>query len=561
MQGYFSKPIDAEFIRRRIKEGLEKHYLEIQNQGLVQEVSERERFLNAVVENIPDLIFVKDAKTFQYIRVNKSVESILGGDPGEMIGKTVHDFFPSDVAEMYHAQDLEVIRTGQMMEIAEDKVQSGQKRFRYLNTKIIPVMDAKEAPMYILGVGRDVTEQRRLREKEKELEYQIQHFQKMEAIGTLAGGIAHDFNNILASIMGYTELSFARVEKGTAMEDYLAKVITAGARAKELVSQILTFARHADEETKPVRIDIVLKEVLALIRSAIPTTIEIRQVIQSRATVLGNPIKFHQVFMNLCTNAAQAMDEKGGILEVSSAEVTLDHSHLINDHGLSPGNYLRITISDTGSGISPEIIDSIFQPYFTTKEPGEGTGMGLATAHGILETVGGKIFVESEPGKGTAFTIYLPVTSGEMVYVIEESEELPRGRETILFVDDEQSIAMMSQLTLEQLGYTVTSLTNSVEALELFRSNPDAFDMVITDMTMPIMTGDILAAELIKIRSGLPVILCSGYNRKISAESTSALGIRSFLYKPVQKAQLARTIRSIFDHSEADLEFPARLNT
>ncbi|MBU0991984.1 MAG: response regulator [Proteobacteria bacterium] len=553
LQGYFSKPIDADFIRRRIKEGLEKHYLEIQNQDLLEKVQERETFLNAIVENIPDFVFVKDAKTFQYLRLNQSAEAFLGYSPKEMLGKTAHDVFPHETAEIFHQNDLEVIKRGRVVEIPEEAVRSKAKGLCYLDTKIIPIKDDKGQLVYILGVSRDITEHRNLQEKEKSLQSQLRHFQKMEAIGTLAGGIAHDFNNILASIMGYTELSFAKVEKETVLKDYLAKVLTAGARAKELVGQILTFARQSDEEIKPVRIDMILKEVLALIRSAIPTTIDIRQNIESHSMVLGNHIKFHQIFMNLFTNASQAMEEEGGVLEVGLINVELDHSDLLNDQGLSPGNYLKVTISDTGAGISPHIMDSIFQPYFTTKEPGEGTGMGLAMVHGIVENSGGKIFVKSDLGKGTVFTIYLPVTAKTIEYAAEENEELPRGDERILFVDDEQSIAMMSQLTLEQLGYRVTSLSNSIDALTLFRSRPYEFDLVITDMTMPKITGDIFSAELIKIRPELPIILCSGYSRKISKARASAIGIKAFLYKPVQKAQLARTIRAVLDHSESDL--------
>ncbi len=324
------------------------------------------------------------------------------------------------------------------------------------------------------------------------LEKKLFQSQKMGSIGTLAG-IAHDFNNILSSVIGFTELSLDEVEKGTHIEDNLQEVYTAGKRAKDLVRQILAFARQSEEELKPIQVDMIATEVLKFIRSSIPTTIEIKQTIESDSLIMGNATQVHQILMNLFTNAAHAMEDKGGILEFSLKDVVMDRGVNREKLDLKPGNYIEIKVSDTGTGIAPEIIGSIFDPYFTTKGPGEGTGMGLAMVHGIIESYGGKISVDSKPGQGTLFTIYLPVTRKRQEHHPYQSETLPTGKERILFVDDEAPIAKMGGQALERLGYTVSIRTSSIEALELLRSKPNDFDLVITDMTMPNMTGDKLA--------------------------------------------------------------------
>jgi PAS domain S-box-containing protein len=391
---------------------------------------------------------------------------------------------------------------------------------------------------------RDITQLRAV-------ESRLQQAERMESIGTLAGGIAHDFNNILSAIIGYTELSLFDATKGTPLEHNLQEVYTAAKRARDLVKQILAFARQSDEEQKPIQVDIIAKEVLKLIRSTIPTTIEVKENIESHSLIMGNPSQVHQVFMNLCSNAAQAMEDAGGVLEVVLADVEHNDQSPLPLSGLKPGNYLKITVSDTGLGISPDIIGSIFEPYFTTKGVGKGTGMGLALTHGIIESYGGKIAVDSELGKGTIFSIYLPITKKRDDHRPYEKEILPSGIERILFVDDELPIANMSSRLLEQLGYRVTFRTSSVEALELFRSKPNDFDLVITDMTMPNMTGDQLALELMKMRFNIPVILCTGYSNKISEEIAKEIGIKAFAYKPIVKAELAKTVRKVLDAVKA----------
>ncbi len=381
--------------------------------------------------------------------------------------------------------------------------------------------------------------------EKKEIEVKMIQQQKFESIGTLAGGIAHDFNNILSSILGYTELALDDVEKNSVMEENLQEVFIAGNRAKELVKQILAFARQSKEEIRPLKIDTIIKEVVKFIRASIPATIEIRQDIHSSSLVMGNPSQVHSILMNLCTNAAHSMEDRGGLLEVALKDITITQDSKPGLVDLKNGNYIELTVSDTGTGIPTEIIDSIFEPYFTTKGPGEGTGLGLAMVHGIVKSYGGQVGVKSSLGKGSVFSVYLPVTQKHEVNSSCEFEPLPHGTEKILLVDDEAAIAVMGRQVLERLGYSVTIRNSSMDALELFRSKPDFFDLVITDMTMPNMTGDRLAAELMKIRPNIPVILCTGYSKQITDDSAKEMGIKAFVYKPIVKSDLAKIVRSV----------------
>lgn len=393
----------------------------------------------------------------------------------------------------------------------------------------------------------EIHERKISEEQKKELENRLIQSHKMESIGTLAGGIAHDFNNILSSIIGYAELALTEVGTDTGVEKNLQEIFTGGKRAKELVKQILAFARQSDEEIKPVQISLVAKEVIRFVRSSLPSTIEITSELKSTSLVMGNVTQLHQVLMNLCTNASHAMEPGGGVLQLSLKDVILDKTSADYTDELKEGTYVQIKISDSGTGIDKKIMDSIFNPYFTTKKIGEGTGMGLAMVHGIVESYQGKITVDSAPGQGSTFTIYLPVTSQRLAEEPYEPEILPRGSEHILLIDDEEPIVEVLSQLLSQLGYTVTSSLSSDDALTLFRSSPDAYDIVITDMTMPKMTGDILAAELINIRRNIPVILCTGHSKKMTDEEAKKIGIRAFALKPIMQADLSRLIRDVLD--------------
>jgi PAS domain S-box-containing protein len=543
LQGYFSKPIDKDFILSRINDGLKSYYLELENIELLDKVRQSEQFLTAIIENIPDMIFVKEAENLSFVRFNKAGEDLIGYSREELIGKTDYDFFSSEKADFFVSKDRETLNKGDLVDIPEELIDTRFMGQRILHTKKIPIFDDKGKPAYLLGVSRDMTEKRQMEENGKNLEAKLRHVQKMESIGTLAGGIAHDFNNILTSIIGYTELALMDTRKGDFPLNCLQEIYTAGKRVK----QILTFARKSEEKASPVQVDVIAEEALKLIRSSIPTTIEIHQNIEHESVIMGNSTQIHQIFMNLCTNAAQAMEDKGGILEVNLAKIMVDDEISREFEGLKTGVYLKINISDTGPGIPAEIRNMIFEPYFTTKGPSEGTGLGLAMVHGIVEAYGGKIFVDSEEGKGSVFTILFPVILQTVTPQNNDVSIFPSGHERILFVDDEETITTMMGEILERLGYTVTIRTSSQDVLDLFKKDPDAFDLVITDMTMPDITGDILAPMLIGIRPDIPVILFTGYSRKISEERAKSIGIKAFLYKPVTIQDLSRTIRKVLD--------------
>jgi PAS domain S-box-containing protein len=511
-----------------------------QESALKKELQESEEKYRLLVDNANDAILIIQDERIKFF--NPAALKLTGYPAGEFLEMPfklfIHPIDRSTVVDRYKKR----IKGDDVLSTYNCRFIKKQGEEVWVQVNAVRTMwEEREAT---LTFCRDITQLRAV-------ESRLQQAERMESIGTLAGGIAHDFNNILSAIIGYTELSLFDATKGTPLEHNLQEVYTAAKRARDLVKQILAFARQSDEEQKPIQVDIIAKEVLKLIRSTIPTTIEVKENIESHSLIMGNPSQVHQVFMNLCSNAAQAMEDAGGVLEVVLADVEHNDQSPLPLSGLKPGNYLKITVSDTGLGISPDIIGSIFEPYFTTKGVGKGTGMGLALTHGIIESYGGKIAVDSELGKGTIFSIYLPITKNRDDHRPYEKEILPSGIERILFVDDELPIANMSSRLLEQLGYRVTFRTSSVEALELFRSKPNDFDLVITDMTMPNMTGDQLALELMKMRFDIPVILCTGYSNKISEEIAKEIGIKAFAYKPIVKAELAKTVRKVLDAVKA----------
>lgn len=399
-----------------------------------------------------------------------------------------------------------------------------------------------------LGIFRDISERKQGEEKQKALEAQLRHAQKMEAIGTLSGGIAHDFNNILTPILAYTEMALEGVPTGNVLRHDLEQVLRAADRAKDLVKQILAFTRHGGQELRPVRLSLVIKEALKLLRASLPATIEIRQNITQRAALemaLADPTQIHQVMMNLCTNAAHAMREKGGVLGVRLDNVDLDSEFSVKGWDVvEPGPYLRLSVSDTGSGIPEEARQRIFDPYFTTKGPNEGTGLGLAVVYGIVKSCKGSVHVYSEPEKGACFHVYFPRME-EAPASSEAKALLPlsRGTERILLIDDEKMLAEAATKMLEHLGYRVTTLTDSLEALAAFREHPDHFDLILTDFTMPHMTGVDLAGEVIRIRPDMPIILCTGFSEQITEEKAKALGIREYVMKPFNRRDMACTLR------------------
>ena len=378
-------------------------------------------------------------------------------------------------------------------------------------------------------------------------EAQLQQAQKMEALGTLSGGIAHDFNNILAAIVGFTELVADHVPKESREAHYLQRVMQASIRGRDLVRQMLTFSRKVEQEKKPLRVGSITKETVKLIRAAIPATISIRVKTQSESgLIFADPTQMQQIIMNLCTNAAYAMREKGGTLDIQLSDHVVSPSNGDPD-GIKPGLYVKLTVRDTGTGISPDIMDKIFDPFFTTKKVGEGTGLGLSVVHGIVKHSNGHITAESEPGRGSVFTVYFPQIAGELETDAISDDRIPTGSERILFIDDEEALVEMGEDILAELGYEVMSRMNGRDALALFTEDPSRFDLVITDQTMPEMAGFELAKEILALRADMPIIMCTGFSYVVNEGSAKAAGIKAFAMKPLTKREIARTIRKVLD--------------
>lgn len=393
----------------------------------------------------------------------------------------------------------------------------------------------------IFSIGYDITER-------KDLESKLLQTQKMESIGNLAGGIAHDFNNILSPILGYTEILLEDLGQYPKAAADLQEILKASHRAKDLVKQILTFARQSDDELQPILVQPIVKEVVKFLRSSIPVSISIEANIKSDSLILGNPTQLHQVLMNLCTNAQQAIVDEEGTIRIVVEDVLFSEALHVQDKILSPGNYVKLTVHDDGTGIEPRLLQNIFEPYFTTKESGKGTGLGLAITYGIIERSGGYIQVESSVCRGTTFSIFWPeVKNLHKNTTPEESRDLLTGRGKILLVDDEIALVQMGSKILQRLGYDVTSCTDSSIALEMVLDNPTYFDLVITDMTMPHLSGDKLVLKIRKVNQKIPIVLCTGYSRKVNKDSYRDFGISAYLSKPYSKKDLSDLVFDILN--------------
>jgi PAS domain S-box-containing protein len=404
------------------------------------------------------------------------------------------------------------------------------------------------------AICRDITERKLAEEVQRKLEAQLSEAQRLEALGTLAGGIAHDFNNTLVPIIGYTEIALDDVPENSPMRENLEKVLVSAERAKELIAQILTFSRQKEEQSARLRIAPAVKETLQLLRASLPATIEIPTHIEANeACVEAHPAQIHQIVMNLGTNAAHAREEQEhGVLEVSLEPADrLDGDDALGERPrLPPGAYVRLTISDTGCGMPPEVKERIFEPFFTTKQATGGTGMGLSLVHGIVKKLGGAVYVHSEPGDGTTFEIFLPRLPVETHAATEPARrEFRGGTERILFVDDEELQVDFWTRALGRLGYDVVAMLSSVDAVETFEADPAAFDLVITDQTMPHLTGESLARRLLELRPGLPIILCTGFSKSVTPENVAAMGIRALLMKPCGIQKMNETIRQALEET------------
>jgi PAS domain S-box-containing protein len=509
-----------------------------------KKVEKERKLLASVIEQAMEGIILFDSDGLvQY--ANPAVEKITGRTPTEMIGRNVSTLESEELSqEFYHviwdALTRGEVRTGHFIQKGKDGT------LHEIDSTIWSISDTSGTVGNYAALIRDVT-------NEVQLERQLRQAQRMEAIATLAGGIAHDFNNNLASIITCTEMARDDVPEESATRELLDVVLRSGNRARNLVKQILTFSCLGEQERQPVQVEVIVQESVKLLRASFPASIEIRCFIADRlGLVLADPTQIHQIVMNLCTNAGHAMAEKGGTLEITLSNTDLDTSAVAGFPDVPSGRYLRLTVKDTGHGMDRKTMERIFDPFFTTKAHSEGTGLGLSVIHGIVRNHDGAIAVASEPGKGATFSVYLPRIDrpGDLA-AVDVPQPLRRGHERILFVDDEKDVAFSAKRMLERLGYDVAVLTDPREALELFLSAPDRFDLVITDQAMPGMNGIELAAQLISVRADIPVILCTGFghasNGVLSPEERAAAGIRELALKPLQRSEMAALIRRVLD--------------
>jgi nitrogen-specific signal transduction histidine kinase/ActR/RegA family two-component response regulator len=397
----------------------------------------------------------------------------------------------------------------------------------------------------------DVTDKKNAEKAKRNLEKEIRQTHKMEAIGTLAGGIAHDFNNILSGVFGYAQLAKNNIDTPAKLDGHIDQIIKGASRAAGLIQQILTFSRQSEQEKIVIRISAIVKEAVRLLRSSIPATIEIREKIYSKSKILTDPTQIHQVIMNLCTNAYHAMRDKGGVLTVELSDIRLPDEKKYPDISLASGDYIAITVKDTGCGIDENALQKVFDPYFTTKQIGEGTGLGLSIVYGIVEDHNGLIKVSSSIDKGSVFRLFFPISHNTLVSKTPKKDvRIPRGKERVIIVDDEESVLLSTQENLEDNGYRVSAFMNPVNALKEFKTQPDQFDLIISDMTMPGITGDILSKEMLKIRPKLPIILCTGYSETFNESTALEMGIKRFVQKPIDMEKLLHLIRDVLDEGQ-----------
>jgi PAS domain S-box-containing protein len=536
----------------RLLHELQVHQIELEMQN--EELRRIQLDLDAARDRYSDLYdfapvgYLTVSEKGMILEANLTLAAMLGVARGSMIGKPFFRFLAGDTQDVYDFYRRKPFEA-KHKQIFELKLKTKDGTQFWAQLECVPAEDAevKMSPQTQIVVT-DVSARKQIEKEKKILEAQIRQSSKMEAIGTLSGGIAHDFNNILYMIVGNAELALENIPEWNPVHANLEEINAAGQRAAGIVKQLLNFSRKTDPELKPIGAITVIKDALKFLRSTIPATIEIRRNITTQeVTILADPIQINQVLMNICTNASQAMEKTGGILEITVEKVTLGEEAVDSYPDLTSGDYLKIAVSDTGPGVDSEIIERIFDPYFTTKEVGRGLGMGLAVVLGIVKNHGAAISVDSQPGKGATFTILFPVVAEKPVMEIKTLDEIPRGNETILFVEDEKSIADMSGLILGRLGYTVETKTNPVEALELFQSKPAQFDLVITDMTMPQMSGVKLSENLKDVRTDIPIIICTGYSSLIDEKKAKKLGIAAYIMKPIVMSDIAKTIRNVLD--------------
>jgi PAS domain S-box-containing protein len=540
---------------RTVEKALEAHrdQLETLVENRTAELKASEARYRYLAEHITDVIWVMELDGSRFTYMSPSVQQFRGYRPEEALTLSLEETLMPESAQRATRlleEEIGLEQAGvanphrsRMLEV-EHRCKDGSTK--WAEVRVAALRDEQGKAIGLLGSTRDISERKLMEAEKRHLEGQLFQAQKMEAMGTLAGGIAHDFNNILGAILGYAELALTQVSTNQKIRSYLDEVLTAGLRAKELVKQILAFSRRSSQEREAVDLKGILQEALTLLRATLPATIEMRSTFEvENAVVFGDPTQLHQLIMNLCANAEYAMRNEGGLLEVRLTAVELTPISVVEFPTLKPGAYLQLTIRDTGQGIPVQTLERIFEPFFTTKGKGEGTGLGLSVAHGVVIGHGGHIAVSSTQGQGTTFTILLPRLDVILSTQPEQMIGWPKGSGRILFVDDEEVLVRWGEQLLTQLGYMVVTKTTPHEALALFRREAHHFDLVVTDQTMPAMSGEAFARALLAIREDMPIILCTGFSHTITAEKAAHLGLRAFLMKPVNATALAQTIQKV----------------
>ncbi len=512
-------------------------------------IEEQLHFSQTLIDTIPSPIFYKDDSGL-YLGCNRAFEAYIGISRNKLVGKSVYDIAPKHLADIYRNADEALFRNKEDQSYeASVKYADGSIRDVVFNKAVFLKNDGTVAG--IVGVMVDITEKKQAENEKKVLLKKLNQVQKLEAIGNLSAGIAHDFNNILSGILGSSQLAKLNSNNSQRINNELDKIIKSAHRAADLVQQILTFSKQSDYTKQPLKLYFLVNEVLKLIRASIPSTIEIKTKIDSKAMIMADSSRLHQVIMNLCTNAYHAMEQTGGVLTVGIREIQVPHGESLPGINILPGSYLVLEVSDTGCGIAPKDMDKIFDPYFTRKAQDAGTGLGLSVVHGIVKEHHGYIKVSSKLGQGSVFQIFIPVTKPQAEPEIQTERTMPPlfGTERIMIVDDEEFILNATTGILEDFGYTPVTFSNGADALEGFKKNPLGFDLIITDMTMPGMTGHEMAEKILEIRPKLPIILCSGYSPKNTMNQAENLGIKHFLQKPVNLEEMIMIVRKTLDQN------------
>jgi len=498
-----------------------------------EKLQESEKLYKTLFEKTIDAIFIIEKTTGRYLDVNAAAAKLTGWRIEELKKMTCSEVLPNGADErMQVFQNLNKVK-----ELGDATFHRPDNSARTARLSVVPLNDKA-----VISIARDITH-------DLAMEEQLRHSQKMEAIGTLAGGIAHDFNNILSGILGYAQLAKITLDDPEKAQKHLDRMIQGAQRAAGLVQQILTFSKQADHKRNPLKAYLIVKEAVKFLRASIPANIEIKDKIESRATILADPVQVHQIVMNICTNAYHAMRDSGGVLMIELSEIEITLSEIASENSCASGRYLKLEVKDTGHGMSKETLEKIFDPYFSTKKADQGTGLGLAVVNGIIKKQKGFIRAYSEINQGSSFQIFWPVIEKQepLKSNAMEKTDLIQGSGHIMVLDDEDDILEISQVMLEKQGYQVSAFKDGISALDAFNKDPGLFDLIVTDMAMPKMTGAEFSVKILDIRKDIPIVLCTGYSDNFDAEMAHEIGIKQYVQKPVIWQDLSAHIRELLD--------------